>query len=99
DRFRWLAVLAVADRFADRRSLAVVPGGLDQQPPSVPGSRLRDRPEPALLTGRVLGRDEPDVVHQLLGLGEPLEVADLRAQADGGERVNTAQAPQPPDLH
>jgi hypothetical protein len=52
-----------------------------------------------LLAGRVLARDEPDVAHQLLGAGEPLEVADLGAQPDSGERVDAAQAPQAPDLH
>jgi hypothetical protein len=51
-----------------------------------------------LLPGRVLAGHQADVARHLLGAGEPLEVADLRAQADGGERVDTAQAPQPADL-
>src|SRR5439155_16227233 len=52
----------------------------------------------SLLAAGVLRRDEPDVVHQLLGAREALEVADLRAQPGGGERVDPAQAAQPPDL-
>jgi SAM-dependent methyltransferase len=76
-----------------------MPGRFDQQPPRVPGSRFRDRAKPALLPGRCLGRDQTDVAHQLLGAGEPLEVADLGAQPDRCQRVNPAQAPQPADLH
>ena len=52
DRFGGLAVLAVGERLADRGALAVVPGGLDQQPAGVRGAGLGDRPEPALLPGR-----------------------------------------------
>jgi hypothetical protein len=55
-------------------------------------------PSRRLLTGRVLGRDQPDVLHQLLGASEALEVADLGAQPAGGQRVNPAQAAQPGDL-
>ena len=99
DRLGGLAVLAVGERLADAWARAVVPGGLDQQPAGVPGAGLGDRPEPALLPGRVLAWDQPDVAHQLLGAGEPLEVADLGAQPDRGQRVDAAQAPQPADLH
>ena len=56
---------------------AVVPRGLDQQPPRVPRPGLRDRAEPALLPGRLLAGNQSDIAHQLLGAGEPLEVADL----------------------
>ena len=90
-----LVLLAVAERAADARAGAVVPRRLDQQPPRVPGAGLGDRAEPALLPGRVLARDQPDVAHQLLGAGEALEVADLRAQPDRGQRVDAAQAAQP----
>src|SRR5439155_16640199 len=80
DRLGGLAVLAVAERAADGGALAVVPGGLDEQPAGVARAGLGDRPEAALLAGRVLRRDQPDVAQQRLGAGEAFEVTDLGAQ-------------------
>src|SRR4051812_8588745 len=92
-----LSVLSATQRLALRRRAAVVPGGLDQQPSRVPAAGLGDRPEPALLAAGVLGRRQADVAHELPGLGEAREVADLGAQADRRERVDPAQAPQSGD--
>ena len=89
--------LAALERLADDRAAAVVVGGLDQQPPGVGGAGLGDRPEPALAAGGVLGRDDPEVGGELVGMIEALPLADLRAQPERGERVDPAQAPQPGD--
>src|SRR5688572_22812073 len=64
DRVGGLAVLAVAQRAADGGPLAVVPGGLDQQPAGVARAGLGDRAEASLLAAGVLRRHQPDVVHQ-----------------------------------
>src|SRR5207247_8305718 len=98
DRVGGLAVLALLERAADPGAGAVVPGGFDEQPPRVAGAGLGDRPEAAAFAGGVLRRDQPDVAHQLPWAGEALEVADLCAQPGGGQRVDPAQAAQPPDL-
>src|SRR5450755_2642890 len=71
----------------------------DEQPPGVPRAGLGDRPEPALLTGGGLAGDQSDVAAELPGAREALKVADLCTQADGGQGVDPAQAPQPSDLH
>ena len=73
---------------------AVVPGRFDEEPAGVAGAGLGDRALPSLLAGAVLGGDEPEVVHQLRGVLETGEVADLGAQPDRGERVDAAQAAQ-----
>jgi hypothetical protein len=74
-----------------------VPGGLDEQPAGVLGAGLGDLALAASLAGAALRRHEPDVAHQLPGPLEPAEVADLGRQADRGQRVDPAQAPQPGD--
>ena len=63
-----LVALALGSALADARPRAIVPAGLDQQPAGVPGSGLRDRPEPALLPGRRLRGNHADVAHQPLGV-------------------------------
>ena len=90
DDMRGLSVLAAAQRLALRRCAAVVPGGLDQSRRACPRPGLRDRALPAFLATGVLGGSQADVAHQLPRLGEPLELADLRAQADRGERRSRA---------
>src|ERR1700738_809242 len=63
------------------------------------GPGLGDRAQPSLLTGRGLAANQADIAHQLLGLGEPFEVADLGAEPDRGQGVHTAQTPKPCDLN
>ena len=75
--------------------MAVVIGGLDQQPPGVGGAGLGDRPQPALRAAGVLRGDDPEVGGELVGMIEALPLADLGAQPERGERVDPAQAPQP----
>ena len=53
----------------------------------------------ALVAGGVLRGDDPEVGGQLVGVIEAVKVADLGAQAERGERVDPAQAPQPGDRH
>jgi len=92
-----LPALATLERFADRRAATVVVGRLDHQSAAMSGAGLGDRPEPALLTAGALARDDPEVGRQLVGMIEAFPFADLRAQSQGGQRVNPAQAPQPGD--
>jgi len=70
---------------------------LDDQPPRVGRASVGDRPEPALLTGGVVARDDPDIRGELVGMIESLPLADLGAQPERGERVDPAQAAQPGD--
>jgi hypothetical protein len=93
-----LALLAALERCAGARRAAVVPGGLDQQPPGVAGAGLGDRSLLACLPGAAFGGDEPQVAHQLAGALEAGEVADLGAQPDRRQRVDAAQAAQPRHL-
>ena len=79
-----LALLAALELAADARRVAVVPGGLDEQPPGVARARPGDRAEPAVVARGVLGGDQAEIARKLPGLGEAGEVADLRAQADRG---------------
>ena len=53
------ALLASGQRVPDRRTVTVVPGGLDQQAPGVAGPGLGDRPLAALVVGGVLARVSP----------------------------------------
>src|SRR2546422_346667 len=55
---------------------------------------LGDRAVPPLLAGGMLGRDEPDEGHQLLGALEAAEVAELGDKRERGQRVDAAQAAQ-----
>ena len=98
DRGRRLAALALLERPPRAGAVAVVPGRLDQQPAGVARAGLGDRPLPAPLASRGLGRHQPDVAHQPAGAGEATEVADLGAEPDRRQRVDAAQAAQAGDL-
>ena len=88
--------LAASEAARDPRRPAVVPGRLDQQPAGVLAAGLGDRPAPAALAGGVLGRHDAEIAHDLRRVPEAVEVADLRAQPGGGQRVDPAQTHQPP---
>ena len=88
--------LAAREAAGDARCAAVVPGGLDQQPAGVLAAGLGDRAAPAALAGGVLGGDDAEIAHHLRGVAEAVKVADLRAQPGRGQRVDPAQAHQPP---
>jgi hypothetical protein len=82
---------------ADGRAPARVPRRLDQQPAGVRRAGLGDRALPARVARGALGGHEPDEAHELFGRPKAGEVADLADQPDGGQRVDAAQAAQPPD--
>ncbi len=64
------------------RGVLVVPGGLDEQPPSVAVAGLGDVPAVLPFARGVLGRRQPEVAHQLARVREAPEVADLGDQPD-----------------
>jgi hypothetical protein len=97
DRDRRLVFLAALKRGPEPRWATLMPGGLDEQPPRVPRAGFGDRTLPAGLSGAVLGRDQPEVAHQLGGSLESGEVAHLGGEAYGVERVDPALAAQPRD--
>jgi hypothetical protein len=72
-----LPALAALERFTDRGAAAVVVGRLDQQPSGVRGAGPGDRPQPALAATGVLGRDDPEVGGELVGVIEAPPLADL----------------------
>ena len=82
DHARVLAVLAPGEAVTDRGAVAVVVGGLDEQPTGVHRAGLGDRALAALSVGGVLGRDDPQEPRQLLGSEAP-PVSDLGAQPGG----------------
>jgi hypothetical protein len=69
---------------------AVMPGGLDQQPPHVRVARLDDRALDPALPGGVFAGHRPEV-----GSGEPVPVADLHRERETGKCRDAAQTPQP----
>jgi hypothetical protein len=71
---RGLVVLRALERRASPRRAAVMPGRFDPEPAGVPGTGLGDRALAARLAGAVLGRDEPELTHQLIGPLEAVEV-------------------------
>ena len=66
--------------------MAVVPGGLDQQPAGVFVPGQGDVPAVLLVAGGVLRRDDPEPCGQLPRVREPGEVADLGDQPERGDR-------------
>ena len=93
-------VLAGLARFeADTHEwpVAVVVGGLDQEPARVWRPGLGDLALDALIVGGVLARHHAQKPGQERGLCEAVKVADFRAQTGRGERVDAAEAAQPCD--
>jgi hypothetical protein len=74
--------------------MAVVPGGLDQQPAGVAVAGLGDGAAAILLTRGVLAGDETQEGHQASGRVEAEEVVELGDQAHGGGGVDAAEAAQ-----
>lgn len=65
-------------------AVLVGPRGLDQQPAGVMVTGLGDVPAVALLTGGVLGWDDPQPRAQLTRMRGAMKVADLADQPDRG---------------
>lgn len=87
-----LVVLAALELEADGGAVAVVLGGLDEQPAGMSGAGLGDVALAAALAGGVLGRHDPDEPGQLPRPAEALEVADLGGQARRAEGVDPSEA-------
>src|ERR1039457_5363706 len=97
DRGWWPAFLAALECQRHTGCPAVAPGRLDEQTACVAGPGFGDRSLPAFAATGVLGRDEPEIARELLGVRERADVTDLSDQADRGQRVHATQAPQPCD--
>ena len=93
------AVLARFERGGDRRLVAVVVRGLDEQPPRVRRAGLGDRALFAVLAGGVLARHDADVRSDAAWVRETAQLADLGAEPERGDRVDPAQTAQPCDRH
>ena len=76
--------------------MAVVPGGLNQQPAGVAVACLGDRALGSCLSRGMLGRDQPEVGANALAR-EAVPVADFHGQAEAGQRGDPAQALEVPD--
>ena len=88
DHARIRSGLASGERLADHGTVAVVVGGLDEQPACVGRAGLGDRPQAALFVRGPLARHDPQEPGQHGRPGEAVKVADLGAHAGGGERVD-----------
>ena len=82
---------------ADRWRQPVVQRGFDEQPAGVGGAGLGDLAQPARLARAVLGRDQPDVAGDRVGVLEASPVTDLGAQPERGQGVDSAQTAQARD--
>src|SRR6516165_5674363 len=94
---RRLALGARRQGPAERRAMAIVPGGLHEHAPRVGVAGLGEGPAPLTVPRRVLTGDQAQVGHQLAGVREPLEVDDFRPEYHGRERVDPPEAAQPAD--
>ena len=92
-----LPALAALEGHPDRGVVAVVVGGLDEQPAGVGGAGLGDGALAALVARGALGGHQPEVGRQRVWVLEALKLADLGAQAQRRERVDAAHAAQPGD--
>src|SRR5215211_537247 len=92
DHARVLALLAAGESFADRGTVAVMVGGLDQEAAGVGGSGLGDRALAAPFVGGALGGHDAEEARQQARLWEPSEVADLGGEARGRQRVDAPEA-------
>src|SRR5207245_7069619 len=97
DNHRVLATVAAGELVADLRPPTRVPRRFDQEAAYMAVADLGDRALPTVLAGGMLGRDEPDERHQLLGACEAAEVTDLGDERKRGQRVDAAQTTQPSD--
>ena len=92
-----LAVLASSETLAEEGAVAVVVGGLDQEPPRVRWAGLGDLTLHALAVRGVLARHDTEESRQQRGLCKPPEVTHFRTQPRRGEGVHPAEAAKPCD--
>lgn len=77
DHARVLSGLAAGEVLADPWCMAVVVGGLDQEPPGVLRTGFGDRSLPSSGVGGALGRGDSQEAEEHRGTGEAPEVSDL----------------------
>ena len=84
----------------DRSSgcVAVVPGGLDQQPAGVAVAGFGDVAAMLLLAAGVLAGRDAQPRRELARVAEAREVADLSDQRERGQRLDATKRSQPVDL-
>src|SRR6185312_17458643 len=85
---RRLPLPARLHRRAACRRVAVMPRGLDEDAPRVAVAGLGDAAAPLLAAAGALAGDQTQVGHQLAGVLEALEVADLGDQGHRRQRVD-----------
>ena len=67
-----------------------MPGGFDQRPARMGVAGLGDRAAAGVGTAGVLGRCESEVVHELPGVVEAVEVTDLGDQGGSIDQLHAA---------
>jgi hypothetical protein len=75
----------------------VVPGGLDEEASDVAVAGLGDGSLSSCLTRAVLTGDEADKGHESASCGEAFEVVEFHGEADGGDRLEAAEAAESRD--
>ena len=85
DDRRGLSLGGLAGARTDGGTVAVAPGGLDEETPHVAVAGLGDPAALLLAAARVLARHQPDEGHELARVLEAAEVADLGDQRHGRE--------------
>ena len=97
DDDRGLTTTPLGEGAADAGTMAVVPGGLDEDPARMRVAGLRDRPAPFRPPDEYSLGTSAQVGHELAGTLEALEVHDLRQQDHGREGIDAAEAAEPAD--
>ena len=90
-----VAPRGASERGAHARSVAVVPGGFDEEAPDMGVAGLGDAAAPVALGTAVLARHQAEVGHQLPRRREAPEAMQLGDDGQRGDRVDAAEAAQP----
>src|SRR2546430_7082940 len=78
----------------EKRVMAIVPGGFDEDASDMGIASFRDRAAGLLRATGVLGRHESDEAHEARGGGKAARVAEFGGDGQRGEIVDTAEAAQ-----
>ena len=90
-----LSLAPASEREADRGSMAVMPGGLDEEASRVGVAGSGDGAAVLRVAARVFAGDEAEEGHEGAGSREAAEVVELGDEAHRGDGVDAAEAAEP----
>jgi hypothetical protein len=98
DNGRRLSLAAAIKNEFGGGTVAVVPGGLDQESPGVSVAGLGDGTASFNVTGRMLRGDKAKVGHETCWRGKARDIIDLAHKGQGSQRLDTPEAAESLDL-